>query len=189
MSFLALIALCVVFDTGKSPRLAVIREAPDFQLISQDHKSVRLKDSNGHVRLVSFIFTTCSGSCPETTNRLARAQQALEERKPDKWENVQFLSISLDPRRDTPDVLRSYMKLYNLRPEHWSCLTGTEEVIAKTLHEWDMWAKPAANGQLDHPSRVFLLDRQGRIREIYNLSFLKPKWVLEDLESLLKEKP
>jgi cytochrome oxidase Cu insertion factor (SCO1/SenC/PrrC family) len=50
-----------------------------------------------------------------------------------------------------------------------------------------MWARPAPNGQLDHPSRVFLLDRKGRIREIYSLEFLRPAWVREDVQLLLKE--
>ena len=50
-----------------------------------------------------------------------------------------------------------------------------------------MWAQPAANGQLDHPSRIFLVDAQGRVREIYNLSFLKAAWVVEDIELLLQE--
>jgi len=52
-----------------------------------------------------------------------------------------------------------------------------------------MWAKPSANGQLDHPSRVFLVDQRGRVREIYNLDFLKAPWVVEDVEALLKEAP
>ena len=51
-----------------------------------------------------------------------------------------------------------------------------------------MWVRPAANGQLDHPSRIFLVDPRGRIREIYNLNFLKPAWVVEDVELLLQEK-
>jgi protein SCO1/2 len=50
-----------------------------------------------------------------------------------------------------------------------------------------MWARPAANGQLDHPSRIFLIDTHRRVREIYNLSFLKPAWVIEDIELLLRE--
>ena len=50
-----------------------------------------------------------------------------------------------------------------------------------------MWARPGAGGQLDHPSRVFLLDARGRMREIYNLEFFKPAWVLEDVQLLLKE--
>ena len=47
--------------------------------------------------------------------------------------------------------------------------------------------KPAANGQLDHPSRIFLVDRKGSVREIYNLGFMKAAWVVEDIELLLKE--
>jgi protein SCO1/2 len=50
-----------------------------------------------------------------------------------------------------------------------------------------MWARPAANGQLDHPSRIFLVDGKGNVREIYNLSFLKSPWVCEDVELLLGE--
>jgi len=50
-----------------------------------------------------------------------------------------------------------------------------------------MWAKPARNGQLDHPSRVFLLDARGRVREIYSLEFLKTAWVLEDVRELVNE--
>ena len=52
---------------------------------------------------------------------------------------------------------------------------------------WGMWAKPAKNGQLDHPSRVFLLDARGRVREIYSLEFLKTAWVVEDVRELLNE--
>jgi hypothetical protein len=49
-------------------------------------------------------------------------------------------------------------------------------------------SSPAANGQLDNPSRIFLVDKRGRIREIHDLAFLKPSWVVQDIELLLKEK-
>jgi hypothetical protein len=64
-------------------------------------------------------------------------------------------------------------------------LTGPPARVNKTIADWGMWAKPLPGGQLDHPSRVFLVDTQGRVREIYNLSFLKTKWVIEDIKSLL----
>jgi protein SCO1/2 len=59
--------------------------------------------------------------------------------------------------------------------------------VKEVIKAWGMWAKPAANGQLDHPSRIFLVDARNRIREIYNLNFLKPKWVAQDVELLLNE--
>jgi protein SCO1/2 len=168
-------------------RLAVIRAAPDFTLTTQDDKPVHFADLKGKVRLVSFIFTTCSGSCPATTHRMAQVQEALQKKRLDRDGKVQLLSISLDPTRDRPEVLRNYIKLYDVDPANWTFLTGSREVVEKTITDWGMWAKPAANGQLDHPSRIFLVDCQGRIREIYNLAFMKTQWVIEDIELLLKE--
>jgi protein SCO1/2 len=167
-----------------SSRLAVIRAAPDFTLTTQDEKPVRFTDLKGKVRLVSFIFTTCSGSCPATTHRMAQLQEALNKKGLDQ---VELISISLDPERDRPDVLRGYMKLYDVDAKNWTFLTGPKENVSKVISEWGMWAKPAANGQLDHPSRIFLVDRQGRIREIYNLAFMRTGWTIEDIELLLRE--
>ncbi|HXG12994.1 MAG TPA: SCO family protein [Gemmataceae bacterium] len=168
-------------------RLAIIEPAPEFELTTQDGKTLRLSDLKGKVLLVSFIFTTCSGSCPATTHRMAFIQQGLRERGLLRDGRVQLLSITLDPVRDTPEVLRNYMRLYDADPACWTFLTGPRDRVAKVVADWGMWARPAANGQLDHPSRVFLVDRRGRIREIYNLDFLRQSWVVEDIELLVKE--
>jgi protein SCO1/2 len=169
--------------------LAVIQKAPDFTLNNQVDKKVRLSDLKGKVLLVGFIFTTCNGTCPATTHRMAQVQQELKSRGVLKKDNVRLLSITLDPARDTPKVLRGYMELYDLDSSSWDFLTGPEKEVADTIKAWGMWARPAANGQLDHPSRIFLVDRKGRIREIYNLSFLKAASVAEDMQELLNETP
>jgi protein SCO1/2 len=181
------VVLLTTLITGDVSRLAVIDRAPSFTLTTQDGKSLRLTDLQGKVLLVSFIFTTCNGTCPATTHRMSEVQHLLKERGLDKEGRVHLLSISLDPIRDTPEVLRGYMKLYDVDPASWTFLTGEPEHVAKVIAAWGMWARPATNGQLDHPSRIFLVDGQGRIREIYNLTFLKPAWVLKDIESLLHE--
>jgi protein SCO1/2 len=168
-------------------RLAVIRPAPDFVLTTQDDKPLRLSDLRGRVLLVGFVFTTCNGSCPATTHRMGQVQQALAERGLMKGGRVRLLSITLDPARDTPEVLRNYMRLYDADPASWTFLTGPRERVEKVIADWGMWARPAANGQLDHPSRVFLIDPKGQVREIYNLDYLKPAWVLDDVALLLGE--
>jgi protein SCO1/2 len=176
-----------VLGAEPGSRLAVIRRAPDFTLTTQTGDTLRRTDLDGKVLLVSFIFTTCNGSCPATTHRMGQVQEALKERGLTRDGRVRLLSITLDPARDTPEVLRNYMKLYDADPASWTFLTGPRERVEKAAAAWGMWAKPAANGQLDHPSRVFLVDRKGRVREIYNLNFLKPAWVLEDVQLLLEE--
>ena len=173
-------ALC-----AEQPRLAVIQTPRDFSLTTQDGKRFRLADVRGKVVLVSFVFTTCNGTCPETTHRMSRTAEALS--RAGLQDKVHLLSISLDPARDTPAVLRDYMRLYEVDARHWTFLTGSKEEVAGVLSDWGMWARPAPNGQLDHPSRIYLLDARGRVREIYNLAFCRPAWVCEDVQLLLKE--
>jgi protein SCO1/2 len=168
-------------------RLAVIQDAPAFTLSDQNGDKFSSADLKGKVWLVSFVFTTCNGSCPATTHRMGQVQEALKDKGLTTDGKVRLLSITLDPARDTPDVLRGYMKLYDADPASWTFLTGKSDDVNKVVTAWEMWAKPAANGQLDHPSRIFLVDRKGKVREIYHLGFLKAKWVVEDIELLLKE--
>jgi protein SCO1/2 len=190
VSALTLLALLVgIGPYADDSRLAVVRDAPDFTLTTQDGEKLRMEDLRGKVVLVSFIFTTCSGSCPATTHRLGQVAQRLKDKGLIKGGRVRLVSITLDPARDTPEALRRYMKAYDADPAYWTFLTGGREEVEKVHAAWGMWAKPAANGQLDHPSRVYLLDTGGRIREIYNLDFLKPDWVLEDVQVLLQEAP
>jgi protein SCO1/2 len=188
-AMLGLSLLTVTLLAAPAPsRLAVIQKAPDFSLTNQAGAAVRLADFRGKVWLVSFVFTTCNGSCPATTHRMGQVQQELKTRGLLKGDRVRLLSITLDPVRDTPEVLRNYMRLYDADPASWSFLTGPPDHVAKVIAAWGMWARPAASGQLDHPSRIFLADGRGRIREIYNLTFLKAAWVAEDVALLLDER-
>ncbi|HZY83456.1 MAG TPA: SCO family protein [Gemmataceae bacterium] len=185
---LALSLLTAALSAGAdASRLAVIRRAPDFALTDQDGRTVRSADLRGKVVVVSFVFTTCNGTCPATTHRMSDLAQALKEQGLFKGDAVRLLSVTLDPARDTPEALRRYMRLYDAGAAHWGFLTGPREQVEKVIAAWGMWARPAAGGQLDHPSRVFLIDPRWRVREIYSLEYFKPAWVLDDVRLLLKE--
>lgn len=168
--------------------LADIGPAPSVELIDAGGKPFVLADLRGKAVVVSFIYTTCSGSCPATTFSLTRVQRTLKEAG--LWsKQVEFVSISLDPERDTPEALAAYARNYNTDPAAWHFLTGPPDRVAKVVAAWGMWAKIGPSGTLDHPSRIFLVDPQGRQREIYNLEFLKPASVLHDVQTVLSEEP
>lgn len=179
--------LLLILSATSAGDLPVVRPAPAFSLRTHDDKTLTLTDLRGKVALVSFIFTTCNGSCPATTARMHTVDAALKRGGLLKGDRVRLISISLDPERDTPAALRRYRELYDIESDHWRFLTGPVTDVNKTVAAWGMWAKAAPNGQLDHPSRIFLMDAKGRIREVYNLEVFKPAWVLEDVQSLLKE--
>jgi protein SCO1/2 len=180
-------ALAAPPKSGGTPSaLADIGPAPEVALTDQAGKPFRLSSARGKAVLVSFVYTTCNGVCPATTHSLYRAQQALKEAG--LWgARVEFVSISLDPVRDTPEVLAGYARVYDADPAAWHFLTGAPAVVARVVNAWGMWARFGPSGTLDHPSRIFLVDPKGRQREIYNLEFLKPETIVADVKTVLAE--
>jgi protein SCO1/2 len=170
-----------------SSPLADIVPAPRTVLTDSAGKPFELDSLKGKVVLVSFVYTTCTGVCPGTTQAMVRVRNALKDAK--LWgTSVEFVSITLDPGRDKPDVLRRYATLFRADDPAWHFLSGPPEKVRSVIADWGMWVKALPSGALDHPSRVFLLDARGHQREIYNLEFLTPQSVLEDVRGLLREK-
>jgi protein SCO1/2 len=166
--------------------LAVIGPSPAVELTDQANRPFRLADLRGKAVLVSFVYTTCNGVCPATTHGLYRVQQALKDAG--LWgSRVEFVSVSLDPVRDTPEVLAGYARVYDADPAAWHFLTGPPDRVAGVIAAWGMWARLGPSGTLDHPSRIFLVDPRGRQREIYNLEFLKPETVVQDVKAVLAD--
>ena len=182
-----ILTLALATAEGPPARLANIGPAPRTVLVDSEEKPFDLATLKGKVVVVSFVFTTCNGVCPLTTQAQSRVQKTLQEAK--LWgKSVEFVSITLDPKRDTPHVLRAYSHRFGADLPGWHFLTGPPEKVNEVIAAWDMWVKSDSTGVLDHPSRIFLIDSRGRQREIYNLEFLKPATVLEDVRSLLSEK-
>src|SRR3989337_880682 len=103
-------------------------EAPEYALVSQDGKefdSARLK---GKVALYNFIYTQCDTVCPMTSNEFASIQKILKE-KGLFGERVVLISISIDPDRDTPEVLKEYSGHFGADHSGWYWLTGAKEDI------------------------------------------------------------
>jgi protein SCO1/2 len=186
LSLLGVLGVLAVQPESPPSRLADIGPAPEVVLVDAQGRLFRLSDLRGKAVVVSFIYTTCNGTCPATTRELVRARKALEGAG--LWgTRAEFVSISLDPERDTTEVLARYARQQGADASAWHFLTGPAPRVDKVLAAWDMWARRDASGVLDHPSRVFLIDPKGRQREIYNLDFLTPRAILEDVKAVLDE--
>jgi protein SCO1 len=181
-----ILALLFITDSLDSSPLADIGPAPRTVLIDSSGKPFDLASLKGKAVLVSFVYTTCNGVCPATTTSLGRIQKTLEQAR--LWgTSVEFVSITLDPKRDTPEILSRYARLFGADVARWHFLTGSPSDVESVIAAWGMWAKVGPTSVLDHPSRIFLLDAQGRQREIYNLEFLKADSVVQDVRGLLAE--
>jgi protein SCO1/2 len=145
---------------GFARAVAEAQPAPDFALTDQTGQPVSLESLRGHVLLLDFVYTHCPGPCPILTGTHVAVQRALP---PELAEKVRFVSISLDPARDTPEAMRQYATARGADLARWSFLTGAPEAVAGVLERYGVGAKPAANGEIEHLVITYLIDAQGRI--------------------------
>ena len=101
--------------------------------------------------------------------------------------NVAFVAITVDPERDTPDVLRSYAQAHGARGAGWAFLTGTPAEIKDVAQRYGVFARKTDRGDIDHTFLTSLVDRDGALRVQYMGVRFDPDEMLRDLRSLLRE--
>jgi len=175
-------ALC--HETGKDERLPRIGPAPQFTLTDQDGRRVALKELRGKVLAVTFIFASCTDTCPLLTAKMASVQDRLGAAF---GPEVRFVSITVDPERDTPPVLKHYAEAYHANPAGWSFLTGTLAEIRDVAGRYGVIYKKTPRGDLDHTFLTSLIDRGGTLRVQYMGVRFDPDELLRDLQGLAKE--
>lgn len=171
-----------------TPSLPVIKPAPDFTLLDTAGHPVRSSELRGQVVLLSFIYTRCPAACPLLTARMSALWKRLV-RERDGQGRVRFLSITVDPVRDSATELERYAKRFKADLKGWKFLREEPQRLGSVLAAYDEWTRPYANGEIDHPARLYLIDPQGRIREIYSLSFFDERQAFLDIQALLQESP
>ena len=159
--FLALTLLLGCHSGSDLPKLFPV---PNASLVDETGRPVSLDSMKGSVTVYDFIFTKCSGTCPMMT-----ANMRALTKKVDKDAPVKFVSISVDPTRDTPEVLAEYAKRVR-NDDRWVFLTGERDAIVKlSVEGFKLTAgDPAPGGEaLLHSSKFAVADRTGMIRQYY----------------------
>jgi protein SCO1 len=177
--------------------LPVIKPAADGALLDSSGKPVRLKElTRGRITVMSFIYTRCAAAraCPYATgalmqlHRASASDAALAKR-------LRLVSMSFDPVNDTPERMAAYSQLASQLPTAapWHFVTTRSQTeLQPILDAYGQAVNKKANpldptGPLNHTVRVFLIDSQGAIRNIYSSGTLDPRLILADVRTLMLE--
>jgi protein SCO1/2 len=159
------------------------RPAPEFVLPASSGAMVKLSDYRGKVVVLEFGFSHCPSVCPVSLASLAQARQLLGARGKD----VQVLFVTVDPARDTPERLRTWLAQFD---PGFVGITGSEAQIARLLKDYGISAskhpvKGTSEYSMSHSSYFYFLDRQGRQRAM--MPFGRPAAdIAHDLAMLLE---
>ena len=176
--------------------LVEIGSVPEFKLTNQDNKSISDKDYLGKVYVVEFFFSTCPTICPKMNQSMLQLQEEFYGNP-----NFGIASITIDPAKDTPQVLKEHAKLLGATSSNWHFLTGDKTYILDLANKgFNLYAgeNSKVNGGFEHSGLFALIDKNGTIRcrkdkfgnPILYYDGLDPegvKDIQEDIKLLLKE--
>ncbi|MFQ5422967.1 MAG: SCO family protein [Phycisphaerae bacterium] len=144
----------------------ILGHVPDFTLIERSGRKTRLADMRGRIWVADFVFTSCAGPCPIMSLRMADLQRSLARAG---LGAVRCVSFSVDPTRDTPEVLRAYADRYHADKYQWLFLTGEKDVVSRlTRKGFKLTLEDETDAEpILHSTRFVLVDGRGRIRGYY----------------------
>ena len=155
-----LLAVPAAWAAPELPNDSVYHVASNW--VNQNGGKVNIADFQGKVQVVAFVYTYCEHSCPFIIANLKRIEREIPaETKAD----VQFSLVSLDPARDSPEVLKQYMLDHDLDEQLWTMLNGNPDDVLELSALLGVRYRPMDNEAKDiaHSNMITVLDRQGRI--------------------------
>jgi protein SCO1/2 len=189
-------AIPKIVNKFKTPQLITIAKVPHFEFTNQDGQLISNSFYENKVYVVEFFFTTCPTICPKMNENMVKIQNEF-------YGNLDFgiASFSINPKYDTPEILKQYAKDHGATLKNWNFLTGEQETIYELANTgFTLYAgeNSDAEGGFEHSGMFALVDKQGNIRSRLDengnpIAFyegLDPKGVQmikEDIKILLKE--
>lgn len=185
-----------IVNKFKTPKLVTIAKVPAFEFTNQDSKPISNSFYGGKVYVVEFFFTTCPTICPKMNENMLKIQNEF-------YGNLDFgiASFSINPKHDTPEILKEYAKSHGATLKNWNFLTGEQDKIYELANTgFTLYAGEDSNaeGGFEHSGMFALVDKQGNIRSRLD-EFGNPiafydgldqkdvQQIKEDIKILLKE--
>ncbi len=167
------------------PPISTVRE---HVLVDADGARVGFPQlAKGQVALVAFIFRGCheAQGCPASLALLRELDRGLEA-APERAARVRLACVSFDPANDTPERMSELRDMMDPKTD-WGFFAPAGEVdLTALLDDYGQDATPLENGGFRHVLKIFLIDDQLRVRNVYSAGLLNPKLVLADIDTLAK---
>lgn len=163
------------------------RELNDFTMTSHLGEPISLSDLRGKPVLLYFGYTFCPDICPTTLADMVRVRRGLG----DQADAVAFVMITVDPQRDTPQVLARYLPNFD---ESFIGMTGDMATLRRISPDYGVYfnttavANTSADYLVDHTAALYLVDSAGALRTLYGYG-IPPEVVTTDVQALLAEQP
>lgn len=166
LGLLAALALGCTKKTAKD--VPVLGSLPEFSLLDQNEQAFTRGTMLGDIWVSAFVFTHCNSTCPRLTAHMKGLQVRLSD-----VQSANFLSVSVDPRNDTPEVIKAYMTKNELDEGNWRFVTGDEEAIRQVVVEGfkvpigDEDSRAAGADEIMHSNSFVLVDQEAQVRGYY----------------------
>jgi len=148
--------------SSKEAKLLTIGPAPKFELTNQDNVKISNETYKGKVYVLEFFFTTCPSICPKMNMSMLEIEKTFFGNP-----NFGIVSITIDPKHDTPQVLKDHAKLLGVKSSNWNFLTGDRNVIMDLSNKgFNLYAgeNDKVSGGFEHSGLFALIDKDGNIR-------------------------
>lgn len=171
---------------GKEVSDTVYPTIPYFYFLNDDSVLVKSTDMKGKIWVADFFFTTCPTICPTMTKNMQKLNAATK----DLHDDLQFISISINPQHDTPSALKRYREHYKATASNWQFFTGKEaETHQLGIENFQIFAgrDDESEGGYAHSGAFTLVDKEGYVRGVYLGTDEKQVIQLEkDIRKLIK---
>lgn len=152
-------------ENGRKVKDTVYQTIPTFNLLNQQGERFSSNILDGKIYVADFFFTHCPTICPTMTKNMIKVQEAIKD-----VPGFQIVSFSIDPERDTAEVLQNYIKKYEIADTNWHFLTGDKQKIYDLGYKYKlnvMESDDPADGGFIHSEHFMLIDQEGYIRGAY----------------------
>jgi len=166
--FVGLVVVLALGCTKSAEDVPVLGQLPAFSLVDQNEQAFTRDTMEGDIWVSAFVFTHCKSTCP----RLTAHMKGLQTRVSDV-PSASFVSVSVDPRNDTPEVIKAYMTKNALDEHNWRFVTGEEDAIRQVVVQGfkvpigDEDSRAAGSDEIMHSNSFVLVDRKAQVRGYY----------------------